>query len=123
MPDVLATIGGVLSVASAVNGFSRSVANVVSKEDLLAATKLAALMSDLRIHVSDIRSFLKRASKAKTRETRDILCGMALERTEVVLLTIRDIIRVLTWIWFKPGTIQRMLDWVKRGRVKSRRGK
>jgi hypothetical protein len=123
MPDVLATIGGVLSVASAVNGFSRSVADVVSKEDLRMATKLAGLMSDLRIHVSDIRSFLKKASKAKTRQTKGFLCGMALEKAEVVLLTIRDIIRVLTRIWFKPGTIQRMLDWVKRRRVKSRRGK
>jgi hypothetical protein len=123
MADPLTTISGVLSVASAVNGLSRSVANVFSKKDFRTATRLAGLMSDLRVHVSDIRSFLKKASKAKTRETRDFLCGMALERTEEMLLTIRNVIRVLTQMWLRPGIIQRMLDWARRRNLQRRKRK
>jgi uncharacterized protein (DUF1778 family) len=78
-------------------------------------------MSDLRVQVSDIRSFLKKASKAKTEETREFLCGMALEKTEDVLLTIRNVIRVLTRIWLRPGIIQRMLNWTRRRNLQRRR--
>ena len=116
MTDVLSTIGGTLSVASAVDAFTKAIAEAISGENLRVATKLAGLMSDISTHASIIRSLLRRASKAKGKETKEALYGLALERTELMLLAIRNVIRVLTKIWSKPSIIERMLRWVMQRR-------
>ena len=123
MPDVLGTIAGVLSVASAVNGFSKAIADAVSKEDRRLAMKLAGFMSDIKTHACDIRSYPKRAAKVKGNEARESLFGLALEKTELMLLVIRNLIRVVTQIWFRPGIIRRFLSWFGRRSRKGSKGR
>lgn len=118
MPDALSTIAGVLSVASAVDSFSKVIADAVSKEDLRMATKLAGFMSDIKTHASDIRSLLKRAAKVKGKEAKENLFDLALEKTELMLLAIRNLIRVVTQIWFRAGIIRRSNRKSGKGRRK-----
>jgi len=109
-----APIAAALTVTAAVIRFSRSVAGALAHEDRRMANRLAVVVAKIGSNAVDISEFLRGAKRARTRKMKDELLGMALKRTELTLLLVRDLVRMLDLIWYRPTLMTKIVRRLKR---------
>lgn len=107
-------VAAALAVTAEVVHFSQSVAGALADEDRRMANRLAVLVTKIGSNAVDISEFLKSAKRARTGKTKDELIGMALKKAEITLMLVRDLVRMLDLIWYRPTLLSKIVKRLMR---------